>query len=271
MAPFSGGRYLDCTFGGGGHSRAILEASSPEGRLIAIDRDRSVTRFAEQLKAEFKERFEFMVMPFSQLNQIEGSFDGILFDLGLSQDQLESKAVGLGRGFSFQENEPLDMRFDPSHGQTAAELLNTASPERLWRLFEQLAQDRRSKSLSHKIVSRRKERPLRTTFDLVELVGTRLPSVLAPIFAALRIVVNDEINQLKIGLSQAKAKLNSRGVLAVISFHSGEDRIVKQFFNSGDFEVLTKKPITPGEEELASNNRSRSAKLRAAKLQNESH
>lgn len=263
LQPKTGGLYLDATFGGGGHTSAILEASSPEGKVIAIDRDQGVKEGAAKLAGEFPHRFSFQTLSYDHLSSLGKTFDGIVFDLGLSTDQLEST-----RGFSFSRNEPLDMRFDSHSGQNAAQFLNQASFNELVKAFRELAQDRYPAKLAKNVVERRKIEPFRTTADLVTAVGTANPKVLAPIFQAVRIVVNNEIETLKAGLEEARRSLKKRGVLVVISFHSGEDRIVKQFLRDSDLEVLTKKPVMASNTERQRNPRSRSAKLRAGLLKN---
>lgn len=253
------GIYLDCTFGGGGHSRLILERNAPTGKVVALDRDQGATEYAQIVSNQFPTRFEFHHLSYDRLGELGQTFDGILFDLGFSSDQLESS----GRGFSFAKTELLDLRYDARGGQTAAQLLSQATPERLVRIFQEYAEDRYAKSLVRKIVDTRRIQPIRTTTDFVQLVGTNQPSVLAPLFQALRIEVNDELSTLKRGLAAALAALNPSGRLVVISFHSLEDRIVKEFMRSY-MTVVTKKPISPSVIEVAENPRSRSAKLRAA-------
>ncbi len=251
--------YLDCTFGGGGHSRLILEQSKPTGKVIGLDRDLSAAQYAEALQDEYGERFEFRHLSYDRLDELNLEFDGIVFDLGFSSDQLESS----GRGFSFMQTEPLDLRYDDRGGQTASQLLSQSTPDRLVRIFQTYAEDRYTKSLVRKIVDSRRQQPIRTTTDFVQLVGTKQPSVLAPLFQAMRIEVNDELSTLERGLAKAKAALRTGGRLVVISFHSLEDRIVKEFMR-GQMKVITKKPISPTEIEIKSNPRARSAKLRAA-------
>lgn len=264
LAPVSGKNYLDATFGGGGHSQLLLEHSAPEGKVWGIDRDLAVERFARVLKEEYPKRFFFEPISFSDIGSLGQRFDGIIFDLGLSSDQLASE----GRGFSFQTNEPLDMRFDQRRGITAAQLLSTSSMPTLERIFREYGEDRRPGTLARKIVERRRSQPIKTTFQLVEVVGTSQPKVLAPIFQAIRIAVNDELETLRHGLKAATESLNKNGVLAVISFHSIEDRIAKQFLRDSNLEILTKKPFPASEEEARANPRARSAKLRAAKRTN---
>lgn len=259
----AGRTYLDCTFGGGGHSRALLSRSAPDGTVIAIDRDGSVAPRAVEVKQQYLDRFEFHHLSYDRLNELDRHYDGILFDLGISSDQLESPVGGLNRGFSFSRTEPLDMRFDNRAGQTAAQVLMQSSPDRLERIFRDYAEDRYAKSLARKILERRRRSPIRTTTDFVEIVGTKQPSVLAPLFQALRIEVNDELQTLSRGLALAAAALKSGGRLVVISFHSLEDRMVKEFMRE-HLTVVTKKPITSSTEEQRLNPRSRSAKLRSA-------
>lgn len=254
-----GGTYLDCTFGGGGHSREILRRTSPDGVVYALDRDGGVGNVAKKLATEYRGRLNFFNLSYGRLDELGIEFDGVLFDLGLSSDQLETSQ----RGFSFSRNEPLDMRFDERYGQNAAQLLMQASPDRLERIFRDFAQDRQYRSLARKIVESRRREPIRSTNDFIRIVGTSQPSVLAPLFQAIRIEVNDELQTLKVGLTKAAESLKEGGRLVVISFHSLEDKIVKEFMRQ-NLEVLTKKPITPSAEEERSNPRSRSAKLRAA-------
>ncbi|MEK7535215.1 MAG: 16S rRNA (cytosine(1402)-N(4))-methyltransferase RsmH [Patescibacteria group bacterium] len=260
IAPKSGGIYLDGTFGGGGHSQALLDACSPQGKVVAVDRDDSVMIFANPLIERYGRRFEFVVMRYDQVARLGISFDGALLDLGLSSDQLDVS----GRGFTYSRNEPLDMRFDSTKGQTASQLLSQANTQELERIFREYGEDRHGGQLARKIASKRKIEPVRTTFDLVAIVGTTEPKVLSKIFQALRIAVNDELTRLKQGLVAVTDSLKPGGVLAVISFHSLEDRIVKEFVRT-TLEPITKKPIVATENEIVNNPRARSAKLRAGK------
>ncbi len=250
-------KILDGTFGGGGHTRALLETG---GAVIAVDRDPVTQRFAVGLKTEFGKRFQFEALPYDEVEKLGIQFDGALLDLGMSQDQLES----LGRGFSFQHtDDPLDLRFDASHGQTAAQFLAQMPLGRIEAVFRDLAEDRYWRRLSGKIVESRRSKPIKTVGDFVSYVGSTDPKVLAPLFQGLRIAVNDELNHLKLGLEAIHRVLKRGGILTVISFHSLEDRMVKGFFRTHEYEILTKKPITPSDEEVRANPRSRSAKLRA--------
>ena len=259
LKPASGKIYLDGTFGGGGHSRKLLEAISPEGKVVALDRDPGVEKFAVILSKDFPDRFEFHCLSFDQVDELGYHFDGAVLDLGMSSDQLESS----GRGFSFNRREPLDLRFDDRLGQTAAQFLMQSSPAEIERVFKEYGEDRYAKKLAVRIVNERRSRVIRSTDDFIHYVGTSNPKVLAPLFQALRITVNDEVNILKKGLEKTAGTLIAGAILSVISFHSIEDRLIKQFFRAGGFEIITKKPITPSDQELLNNPRSRSAKLRA--------
>lgn len=254
------GRYLDGTFGGGGHARMILDYDRTI-RLIALDRDPTVVRIADELSTAYGRRFTFRTMSYADLDQLEEEFDGILFDLGVSTDQLEATR----RGFSFTRDEPLDLRFDPLSGQSAAELLNRSSIPRLEKIWREFAEDRYWKSLARKIVRRRQLKPIQTTADFLGIVGSTRPSVLARLFQGLRIAVNDELAILESGLEAAGRHLKPGGRLVVISFHSLEDRLVKRYLRErATFRVLTKRPVVAGVQEREENPRSRSAKLRSA-------
>lgn len=255
-----GGLYLDATFGGGGHTREILQQSAPDGRVVALDRDTTTQAFADKLAQEFPGRFNFYPLSFSQADQLSEVFDGAVFDLGLSSDQLAEP----DRGFSFSRSGELDMRFDQTRGRTARDLLRQASPRELERILREYGQDRYARSLASKVVEQRKESPIVTTDDLVSIVGTDHPAVLAPIFQALRIAVNDELALLSQGLEVVAGLLKPHGRMAVISFHSLEDRIIKLFFRDNKWQLVNKKPLLASREEIKTNPRSRSAKLRVA-------
>lgn len=260
LAVRPGGLYLDATFGGGGHSRAILQSSAPDGKVVALDRDPSVWPFVEVLGHEFPGRLQFFPLAYTELDKIEQVLDGAVFDLGLSSDQLAMAE----RGFSFSRPGILDMRFDPRGGRSARDLLRQASVMELERIFRQYGEDRQARGLARKIVERRRQQPITTVEELVAVVGTANPTVLAPIFQALRIAVNDELNVLSQGLEEVAGKLKVGGRLVVISFHSLEDRIVKNFLRNQRWQLVNKKPLLASEEEITKNSRSRSAKLRAA-------
>lgn len=289
LKPWAGGRYVDGTVGGAGHAAALLAASSPGGWLSGCDRDGDAVEAARARLAEFAGRFEIRRGNFAELAQwVEaGSCDGVLLDLGVSSPQLDVAA----RGFSFQQDGPLDMRMDTRQALTAAELVNTASAGELAKLFWELGDERDSRRLAKVIVQDRESRNtgFKTTRQLAELVERFSPRAgrrthpATKIFQALRLAVNDEIGSLKRGLDAAWVILKPGGRLAVITFHSLEDRVVKEFGRArardyaypGGTDVpelrvprtpegiwVTRKAIKPGEVELAENPRSRSAQLR---------
>jgi 16S rRNA (cytosine1402-N4)-methyltransferase len=272
LAVQPGGRYIDCTIGGGGHALAILEHSSPGGQLLGIDADpEAVTAARERLKA-YKGSTLLINDNFVNLKEIclKYSFfpvHGILFDLGLSSLQLE----GSGRGFSFQRDEPLDMRLNPTQEISAADILNTTPEPELARMIRTLGEERHSRRIAHYIV---RERPLKTTLQLSGIIeravggrrGRLHPATRT--FQALRIAVNQELEHLSSALGQATGLLGLGGRLVVISYHSLEDRIVKQFMREeakkAYLRLVYTKVVTPSRAEVHFNPRSRSAKLRAA-------
>jgi 16S rRNA (cytosine1402-N4)-methyltransferase len=265
------GIYVDATFGAGGHTRAILSRLNG-GRLISIDADpEAVSRAA----AIADPSFTFIRGNFSELRRIlndcgVAQVDGVLFDLGVSSMQLDNPE----RGFSFRESAPLDMRMNPYEGRSAYDILSKASERELADIFFLYGEERAARRIAHAIVERRSAGALpRTTMELAQLVsgvvhrpGTRERIHPATrVFQALRIAVNDELDVLRDGLHAAIDSLRGAGRIVVISFHSLEDRIVKQTFRGDErLDVLTKKPLVPGEAEMAENPRARSAKLRAA-------
>jgi len=270
--PGIGFRALDCTVGGGGHSFSLLERSSPDGYLIGLDADPGALELATQKLAPFEGRFALLNRNFSDLEHLDlEPFDAILMDLGLSSMQLDSS----GRGFSLRADEPLDMRFDPTADvETAADLLNSMSTAELERILRAYGEEPRARRVARSIEYRRAQRPFKTTGDLVAAVTAALGPARGRIhpatrtFQALRIAVNDELGALEAGLDAAVRLLKPGGRLAIISFHSLEDRIVKWRFRARADEavlkVLTRKPLTPAEAEVKVNPRARSAKLRVA-------
>jgi len=265
------GRYIDATLGGGGHAQEIIRQG---GQILGIDQDPEAIEFAQQ--RVHPTHAQVVLGNFANLESIaqEHGFApaaGIIFDLGASSWQLDTPE----RGFSFQADAPLDMRMSPDLAVTAADLVNGLGRKELYALFTKLAQERLARPIADAIVESRRIRPINTTRQLatlVERVYGRRRDHLHPatkVFQALRIAVNDELNNLKAALPQALNLLGSRGVLIVISFHEGEDRIVKHQFKNWALDhqgiILTPKPIIPSVEEIRSNHRSRSAKLRAFK------
>ncbi|MFH1546795.1 MAG: 16S rRNA (cytosine(1402)-N(4))-methyltransferase RsmH, partial [Patescibacteria group bacterium] len=264
LAPSKGEVFLDGTLGLGGHARAILEKIGANGKLIGIDADARNLKLARANLEKFS-NVKFHRANFRELGNFvpPNSADGILLDLGLSSLHLDNA----GRGFSFRNSGPLDMRFNTAQSLDAATILNSFPENEIADIFFKFGEIRSSRKIARKVVEfRRKQKFLRTE-DLVSLIA--LPKLLPQIFQALRIAVNDELESLRAGLNSVCEALKSNGRIAVISFHSLEDRIVKNFFRdkkkTGVLEILTKKPITPSPAEVSENPRSRSAKLRAAK------
>ena len=285
-----GVRFLDGTLGGGGHTAALLEAL-PNAEVLGIDRDRMALRAASERLEHFGGRFHVWHGTYSQMEWALRSVgwpqvDGILLDIGVSSPQLDTPE----RGFSFRFDAPLDMRMDTSAGATAADLLNSLPAEELAEIFWKFGEERFSRQLARAIVARRQEKPWSRTGELAELaervVGRSHQHGLPPatrLFQALRIAVNHELDELEAGLHAAERCLAPGGRLAVISFHSLEDRIVEHFLlhaalscvcapgmpctchKQVTFEVLTRKPLTATAEELAANPRAASAKLRVAR------
>ena len=286
LNPSPGRRYADGTLGGAGHAAAILAASSPTGWLYGSDRDGAAVEAARQRLAEFAGRFELCQANFAELADWvpAGSCDGVLLDLGVSSPQLDIAE----RGFSFQQDGPLDMRMDARQSLTAAELLNTASAEELSRLFRELGDEPHARRIARVLVEERATRPWGRTRQLAERIERLTPRrgkthPATKVFQALRMAVNDEIGSLERGLTAALQVLRPTGRLAVITFHSVEDRVVKEFGRarardyefSGPVDVpelrrpraplvrwVMRKAIMPGAAELAANPRSRSAQLR---------
>lgn len=259
--------YVDCTVGLGGHAKRILE-KNPRAFLIGIDRDPHALEMAEENLKDFEGRFSLYHANFSDLDEVlrmEGvsQVDGFLFDLGVSMLQLRSP-----RGFSFQRDEPLDMRMNPEDRLTAYQVVNTYSERELERIFREYGEEPYAKRVAKAIVLARTKKPIETTGELVKIVASVLPYKVGKIhpatriFQAIRIEVNQELTALNTALHKTLDFLRSGGRLVVISFHSLEDRIVKNFIKN-NLRVLTKKPITPNMEEVRGNPASRSAKLRA--------
>jgi len=274
LRPVPGGSYLDATVGLGGHAEAILRASQPTGTLLGLDRDAEALALAAERLGPFGGRVTLRQGRYEDLGDLVGigrTFDGILFDLGASSLQLDSAA----RGFSFGREGPLDMRMDRRGGQTAADLVNRLPERELADLIFRWGEERFSRRIAGAIVEARRRSPIRTTTALAEVVARAIPRAAWPrrihpatrTFQALRIAVNDELGGLDRALEEAVGLLRPAGRLAVISFHSLEDRIVKQAWRrleaTGRVRSLTRRPVTPTEAEAARNPRARSARLRA--------
>ncbi len=264
-----GGRYVDATVGLGGHAEAILEASAPDGRLIAVDRDPTSLAAARERLARFRDRVTFVAGNYDRFEERAdirpGSLDGILADLGVSSPQLDREE----RGFSFMRSGPLDMRMDPTQGSTARQFLMGASPEELESCLKAAGEVRFARKLARRLLEAAPD--LTTTDQLAAAVCRWVPRrgknhPATRVFLALRMAVNQELESLTEFLRRAVGVLKPGGRLAVISFHSGEDRLVKWFGRgeaaAGRFRIITKKPLEASEEEQRLNPRSRSAKLR---------
>jgi 16S rRNA (cytosine1402-N4)-methyltransferase len=275
LASAPGQTVVDATVGGGGHSKLILEKIAPGGKLIGLDRDPTMLELAAP-RLQKKETTVVLVNEnFDQIGEVlKGqsiqSVDGMLADLGISSDQLDRPE----RGFSFQEEGPLDMRMDPRSGEPASRLVQRLSERDLADLFWRYGEERYSRRIARRIVETRKKSPIETTTQLKDLVRRSVPKQrggreridpATRVFQALRIAVNDELGALGRFLEGAGNWLKPGGRLVVISFHSLEDRLVKQAFReAGRWEVLTRKPVRASEDEVRTNPRARSAKLRAA-------
>lgn len=286
------GIYVDCTTGGGGHSLEIAKRLTDGGRLIAIDRDEDALRAAGKRLADFADRVTFVHSNYAMLQSVLADLgipgvDGVLADLGVSSYQLDTAE----RGFSYMQDAPLDMRMDREQPLRAYDVVNTYSEEELRRILYDFGEEKFARNIAANIVKKRSEHPIETTLELAELVKASMPKTAREgghhpakrTFQAIRIEVNSELSSIPPALDAAVHALNPGGRIAVITFHSLEDRLVKQKFaalSSGctcprEFpvcvcgkkpvvRVITKKPVTAGEDELEVNPRSRSAKLRVA-------
>lgn len=271
--------FIDATFGNGGHAKAILEKTKPNGKVLGIDWSKdAIMRGKSTFKKETENgRLKLACSNFADLSEVfkKSNFpvpNGILFDLGLSRELLENS----GLGFSFQKDEPLVMRYHRAEngGLTAFEVVNKFSEEKLSEIFQKFGEEKFSRKISRAIGESRKARPIRTSFELAEIIEKAVPrrGKIHPatrVFQSLRIFVNQELENLEIALFGALEVAGREGRVLVISYHSLEDRIVKNTFRGfqdrAKAEILTKKPVTPGLKEIRENPRSRSAKLRALK------
>lgn len=286
------GIYVDCTLGGAGHSELIASRLGPEGRLIAFDQDEWAHDNARVRLAPYLDRVTLVKSNFRNLERMLGEIgvtqvDGVLFDLGVSSPQLDEAE----RGFSYNHDAPLDMRMDQHGMLTAHDIINTWEEREISRILADYGEERFARNIARKIIAAREEQPIETTGELVELIKSGIPAAARRTgphpakrsFQALRIAVNDELGAEEAALEQTVRVLKPGGRASVITFHSLEDRICKQFFakfverctcppdfpmcvcgSKGVLKLVNRKPIVPGEEELALNPRSRSAKLRVA-------
>ncbi len=305
--------FIDATIGGGGHAKAILKKTSPKGHLLGLDRDPKAIKAAKKNLSEFSDRVLLVLDSYKNLphrtstSLVESQagknkkiyeqkfnlhFSGLLLDLGISSAQVAPED---DRGFSFQTDKKLDMRFGPDGDLTAAEILNTWPKEKLIKIFKEYGQEPRARVIAGEIILFRARKPIELTSDLVNIVnqvfrgqldrhkGRRMIHPATKVFQALRIAVNNELENLKESLPNLLASIESGGRLVVISYHSLEDKIVKEFFkyqakdchcpkefpickcnHKKSIKILTKKPIVPTDKEVEANPRSRSAKMRVA-------
>ncbi len=262
------GTYIDCTIGGGGHAKGILE--NTKGRLIGIDRDEGALVYSQRALGDYSSRLTLLRLSFGQLEELPGrveekKFQGFLFDLGISWYQIETPQ----RGFSYLVDGPLDMRMDREEGLTAEEVVNEYPQARLALLLTRYGEEPRAKRIARRIAQVRKRGRITSTLQLASIISPLFPSYarmrgLSRSFQAIRIEVNDELEQLKRGLRGAWGLLSVGGRICVISYHSLEDRIVKETFRAlPGGKVLTKKVVRPSPEEVRGNPRARGAKLRA--------
>ena len=261
--------WVDCTVGGGSHSRLIAQRLGTGGRLIGLDQDPTMLDRARPVLEGLP--VTLVHANFDQLSDVLRNLgiervDGVLADLGFASDQMDERT----RGLSFREDGPLDMRLDPTGGSTAADLVNAMSEEALADVFYEFGEERKSRRVAKKIVERRAVKPFTTTADLADIVRRCVPrsgsiDPATRVFQALRIAVNDELGVLDRLLAMLPEIVKPGGKAAIISFHSLEDRRVKQAFKIADaWKPLTKKPVLAGDEEVSRNPRARSAKLRVA-------
>ena len=287
LEPKDGGVYVDCTVGMGGHALAILESTQPSGRLIGFDCDAEALRIAEERLSPYRHRVSLIHANFASLNeQFQGNADGLLMDLGVSSYQLDTA----DRGFSLRQDGPLDMRMDLASHPSAFEVVRDLSESELAKIIWEYGEERRARQVARAVVQARSQQPIRTTIQLAKVIQRVVPRTghmqidpATRTFQALRIYVNRELDRLKEGLQHAIRALRPGGRLCVISFHSLEDRIVKQTLrdmarscvcppklpvcrceHEPQVIVLTKRPLIAQDDELKLNPRARSAKLRVA-------
>jgi len=279
LRPRAGQKFIDCTLGGAGYTLALAQAVGPSGRIISFDLDSAALAQAQQeinqrnlkniilVQDNFKNLEKIVAANFPSGQQ----FAGIVLDLGLSSDQLADET----RGFSFQGTRPLNMSFDSSVSQSTKQIINNYPLLELTQIFREYGEEKRAYQIAKAIIAARRVKRFETTADLVAVIEKAVPPRFyhkihpaTRIFQALRLATNDELGSLSQVLPQAAARLATGGRLAVVSFHSGEDRIVKRFFKDSNqpfnWQILTKRPLTPTASEIEANPRARSAKLRVA-------
>lgn len=291
MEPKPGEFFVDCTLGGGGHSKGFLERTSPDGRLIGIDQDTNALAAAQQNLSSYQGRVVFVHSNYQNLDAILNEYapegvDGILFDIGVSSHQLDEK----DRGFSYMQDAPLDMRMNREQSLDAWQVVNTYSEDELHRIIKEYGEERWAKRVAKFIVEFRSQKPIETTGELVDIIKRAIPKGAREegshpakrTFQAIRIEVNNELGVLQDTIAVAVKHLKKGGRLGIISFHSLEDRIVKEQFRYfasdcicppelpfcqcdkvSEVKILTRKPVTASAEELEANSRAKSAKFRA--------
>lgn len=276
LKPLAGNKYIDCTLGGAGYTTAIAKKIGEKGEVVAIDLDELAIKNAQVLISEQKlnnitlinDNFKNLARVISENFKPGTKFDGIVFDLGLSSAQLDDES----RGFSFKGERPLDMSFGPVNNSSTEEIVNSYDLLELTRIFREYGEEKHAYQIAKAIVEARKIERIKTTLDLVSIIEKRIPfryrSKIHPatrVFQALRMETNEELNSLLEVLPKALDLLKPKGRIVIVSFHSGEDRIVKRFFKSReDIKILTKRPLIPSDDETEANPRARSAKLRVA-------
>jgi len=278
LQPKAGKKYIDCTLGGAGYTTALAKKVGNKGLVVGIDLDGLAIANAERIMREqkinnvvlFNDNFKNLnsIIADNLVSELKNKFDGLVFDLGLSSAQLDDET----RGFSFKGDRPLDMSFGPATEKSTEEIVNHYDLLELTRIFREYGEERRAYQIAKAIVSERKKKRIKTGGDLLSIIEKIIPfrhySKINPatkIFQALRMETNDELQSLRDVLPQALELLKPTGRLVVISFHSGEDRIVKRFFkDSSGIKILTKRPLIASDSEIGLNPRARSAKLRVA-------
>lgn len=273
LEPKQGQHFIDCTVGSAGHTQEIAKHTGPKGKILGIDWDPQSVREAKIAVRSLGDRVQILQGNFAKIQEIakQEKFPpahGILFDLGFSSDQLER-----GRGFSFLKDEPLDMRYDLEHPLSAQTIVNFWSKKDIERVLKEYGEERFAEDIASAILEERARKHIVKTSQLVRIIENAVPKkylrgsihAATRTFQALRIAVNSELENIQKGLAGCLSLLAPKGKIAVISFHSLEDRIVKNFFKTSPLlQILMKKPITPSQEEIQANRRSRSAKLRVA-------